>query len=185
MAGMSGYSSFFSAGAEIAGTLTGLLFVAISLSPHDWHGGATPFSFQARTTTAFATLLDALVVSLAALLPGDAVGTAALIVSIFGLSVTVGLTVRGVRRRPGGGSLGDLLPVVLVGVAYVVQLADSTNLLAGPVRPDPLDTQAVLVIVFFLVAIERAWQIIGGRGSGLLSVIAEFARNRAGDAEDP
>jgi hypothetical protein len=181
---MTGYSSFFGAAAEIAGTLTGLLFVAISLSPHDWQGDATPFPFRARTTTAFTALVDALVLSLTALLPGDSAGTAALVVSIFGLSTTAGLIVRGVQRWQGGRNLRGLLAVALVGAAYLVQLVDSTYLLTGAARLGALQTQAFLVIAFFLIAIERAWGIIGGRDSRLLSVITEVARNRAGVAAD-
>jgi len=181
---MTGYSSFFSAVAEIAGTLTGLLFVAISLSPHDWQGSATPFPFLARTTTGFTALADVMVVSLTALLPGDSVGIAALAASIAGLSTTAGLSFRGIQRWQGR-YLPDLLAVALVGGAYVVQLADSIHLLADAVRPGALGTQAVLVIVFILIAIERAWQVIGGLGSRLLSVITESAMHRAGGTADP
>jgi hypothetical protein len=181
---MTGYSSFFGAGAEIAGTLTGLLFVAISLSPHDWRGSATPFPFQARTTTAFTALVNALVVSLAALLPDDSVGTVSLAVGILGLSTTAGLTVRGIQRWHGG-YLRDLLGVAVAGAAYLAQTADSSCLLTGAARAGALEIQAVLVIVFFLIAIERAWQIIGGRDSRLLGVIAEIAGNRTGGAADP
>ena len=71
---MTSYRSFFDQSAEIAGILVGLLFVAISLSPHDRQ--AVPF--RIHTAVASAALIDALVVSLTALLPGDSVGTAAL-----------------------------------------------------------------------------------------------------------
>lgn len=59
-------------------------------------------------------------------------------------------------------------------------------LLTSAAKPGALRTQAVLVIVFFLIAIARAWQLIGTRGSMLLSVIAETAeQHRAGGASDP
>jgi len=45
---MTGYNSFFDQGAEISGTLIGLLFVAISLSPHDWQAAGTPFPFRVQ-----------------------------------------------------------------------------------------------------------------------------------------
>jgi hypothetical protein len=64
----------------------------------------------------------------------------------------------------------------VVGGAYVAQLADGSCLLTGAPRPGALGTQAVLAIVFILIAIERAWQIIGGRDSRLLSVITESPR---------
>ena len=183
---MTGYSSFFDQGAEVAGTLIGLLFVAISLSPQDRLANETPFSFRVQTTVAFTALVDALVVSMTALLPGDSVGTAALVVSATGLSTTVGLTVLGVRRWPGRGRLRDLVPIPFVAAAYLVQLLDAAHLLTGAGKPGALQTQAILVIVFFLIAIGRAWRLIGARDSRLLSAIAETAaRHRADSTSDP
>jgi hypothetical protein len=179
---VAGYSSFFDQSAEIAGTLIGLLFVAISLSPHERQ--AVPF--RVHTAAAFTALIDALVVSLTALLPGDSVGTAALAASIAGLSSTVGLTVLSIQRWPGRRYLRDLLAIPFLAAAFVIQLLDSTRLLVGATRPGALRIQAVLVIAFFLIAIAGAWQLIGARASMLLSVIAETAsRHRADTASDP
>jgi len=114
------------------------------------------------------------------------VGTAALAASIAGLSTTVGLTVLGVQRRPGRRHLRDLVAIPVLAAAYLIQLLDSTHLLAGAARPGALRTQGVLVIVFFLIAITRAWQLIGGRDRKLLSIIAETAkRHQADSASDP
>jgi hypothetical protein len=179
---VTGYSSFFDQGAEVAGTLIGLLFVAISLSPHDRQ--AVPF--RVHTAAAFTALIDALVVSLTALLPGDIVGTAALAASVAGLSTTAGLTVLSTRRWPGRRYLRDLVAIPFLAAACLIQLLDSAHLLTGTARPGALRTQAVLVIVFFLIAIARAWQLIGGRGCRLLSIIAETAsQHRASSASDP
>jgi len=60
---MTGYSSFFEQDAEIAGTLIGLLFVAISLSLYDRQADDTPFPFRVQTAVAFTALIDAPVVS--------------------------------------------------------------------------------------------------------------------------
>jgi hypothetical protein len=179
---MTGYSSFFDQSAEVAGTLIGLLFVAISLSPHDRQ--AIPF--RVHTAAAFTALIDALVVSLTALLPGDNVGIAALAASIAGLSTTVGLTVLSIQRWPGRRYLRDLVAIPFLAAAYLIQLLDSTRLLTGAAKPGALRTQAVLVIIFFLIAIARAWQLIGARSSMLLSVVAETAsRHRAGRTSNP
>jgi hypothetical protein len=178
---MTGYGSFFEQGAEIAGTLIGLLFVAISLSPDDRQAGQMPLPFRVQASTAFSALIDALVVSLTALLPGHSVGIAALAASIGGLSTTAGLTILAIQRRPGRRHLRDLAVIPFLAAAYLIQLLDSTRLLTGTLGPGALQTQAILVIVFFLIAIARAWQLIGARGSKLLSVIAEIAhRHQAG-----
>jgi hypothetical protein len=62
--------------ASVAGTIIGLLFVATSLSPHRDIGRRAPWSFQVQAGVAFTTLIDALVIALAALLPGTNLGTA-------------------------------------------------------------------------------------------------------------
>lgn len=176
---MTDYSPFFELSGTIAGTLIGLLFVAISVSPHDPHAGDTPVPFRIQTAAAFVTLLDALVVSLAALIPGDDAGIAALAASLTGLSTTAGLTVLSLRRWPGMRHLLDMAAIPFLAAAYIVQLVNSIGLLASTGGPAALRTQAVLIIFLFLIALERAWQLIGGRTSRLLSVLAETARTAA------
>jgi hypothetical protein len=175
---MTGYTSFFDQSAEIAGTLIGLLFVAISLSPHDWQGGNPPFAFRVQTAIAFNALVDALVVSLAALLPGDSAGTIAMAASVIGLSTTGGLAFLGTRRGLGRCHLRELVTLPLAATAYLVQFTGSSGLLGGAAGHGDLRVQAFLVIAFFLIAIARAWQLIGGRGSRLPGVIAETVSQR-------
>ena len=78
------YHTFFGAGASVAGTLIGLLFVAISVSPHKHVGTKAPLAFQVQAGVAFTTLINALVIALAALLPGRNLGTAAVILAAAG-----------------------------------------------------------------------------------------------------
>ena len=71
--------AYFGGCASVAGTLIGLLFVAISASPHKDTGRRAPLSFQVQAGAAFTTLIDALVVALTALLPGTAVAGSRLV----------------------------------------------------------------------------------------------------------
>lgn len=84
---LQGYST---AGSALAGTLTGLLFVAISLRYDAIIAGSA--RMRATATSAFIALADALVVSLWALLPGADLGFAAGVVGllVFG-TIVVGL----------------------------------------------------------------------------------------------
>jgi hypothetical protein len=61
----SGYHAFFGSCADVAGTLIGLLFAAISLSPGKDTGRQAPLGLQVQAAVAFTTLIDALVVALA------------------------------------------------------------------------------------------------------------------------
>ena len=57
----SAYHAYFGGCASVAGTLIGLLFVAISVSPHKDTGRRAPLSFQVQAGAAFTKLIDALV----------------------------------------------------------------------------------------------------------------------------
>jgi hypothetical protein len=112
-------------------------------------------------------LLTALVVSLTAFIPGNAVGIGALATSATGFSTTIGLTILSIWRWPGIRHLIDLAAIPLLGAAYVVQFINGLHLPSMPDGSTALRTQAILVIVFFLIAIGRAWQLIGGRERGI------------------
>ena len=72
MIGSVHYTNFFLGSVTVAGALTGLLFVALSVaqSQDDGNGSAER---QAVAATAFTALVDSLWVSLIALLPGNGI----------------------------------------------------------------------------------------------------------------
>lgn len=61
------YHEFFSGCATVAGALIGLLFVAISVSPHWPAPDAESTMFETRAGVAFAVLINTLVVALVGL----------------------------------------------------------------------------------------------------------------------
>ena len=67
------YSNFFVGSLTVAGALTGLLFVALSVAQENADVSQS-LERQAVAATAFTALVDALWVSLVALLPGGAAG---------------------------------------------------------------------------------------------------------------
>jgi hypothetical protein len=95
------YHAFLGGCAGVAGTLIGLLFVAISVSPHKHVGSRAPLAFHVQAGVAITTLIDALIVALVALLPGQNLGTATVILAGVGLSATIGLIVLSVHDWPG------------------------------------------------------------------------------------
>jgi hypothetical protein len=179
------YHGFFSASASVAGTLIGLLFVAISVSPHRDVGLRAPLAHQIQAGVAFTTLINALVIAVVALLPGENLGTAAVVLSGVGLSSTIGLTVLSLRHWPGRRHLWGLVIIPVLGLLYALQLRSGLQLLRRPADQSPVRFEAWLVIVFFLVAIARAWHMIGSRDTGVVAVVSGLLRERSGRADPP
>lgn len=172
------YHVFFGDCAEVAGTLIGLLFVAISVSPHKHVGSRAPLAFQIQAGVAFTTLLNALLVALVALLPGQNLGTATVILSCAGLGTTIGLIVISLHEWPGYRHAWGLIIIPVLGILYVLQLRSGIDLLQHPKDTAPVHFEALLVIIFFLLAIARAWQMIGARDTRILAVVSDLLRER-------
>jgi hypothetical protein len=172
------YHAFFGGCAGVAGTLIGLLFVAISVSPHKHVGARAPLEFQVQSGVAFTTLLNALIVALVALLPGQNLGTATVILACAGLGTTIGLIVISLHDRPGYRHLWGLVIIPVLGVLYVLQLRSGIDLLQHPRNPNPVHFEAVLIIIFFVLAIARAWQMIGARDTRMVAVVSDLLRER-------
>jgi len=162
----------------VAGTLIGLLFVAISVSPHKDVGIRAPLGFQVQAAAAFTALIPALVISLFALLPGQRLGTVAVITAGGGISPTIGMTVLSLRGRPGRRQLAGLAVIPVIGLLYILQLLNGIDLMVHPKDLDAIQSQGVLVVVFFVIAIARAWRLLGARDTGLATVVTDLVRER-------
>lgn len=179
----------FFAAAGVAGALIGLLFVAISVTPAAASGKAGHGLQQIRAAAAMAMFLDALVVSLLALIPGGRyLGNGSTVLAIVGLTSTAALVIT-VARTPDPsrtawqyGRMMVLFAAVLV--VYGLQLASALRMNAAA-ETGQVKNQAVLVIIMFLMGITRAWEIVGATKPRVLGVLAHDLgpTNSASDLE--
>ncbi len=167
------YSNFFVGSLTVAGALTGLLFVALSVAQENADVSQS-LERQAVASTAFTALVDALWVSLVALLPGGAQGdglsTASLILGLLGATSTVSLAVRLWRARAGGRTFSRRWPVVLPAIAIMYGAQVVTSITSDTAHA-ALNNGATFVMIFFAVGIARSWELLGLRGGGVLDLL--------------
>ncbi|HUA47278.1 MAG TPA: hypothetical protein VMA77_18725 [Solirubrobacteraceae bacterium] len=166
------YHSFFSASASVAGALIGLLFVAISVAPHKMAGDRASVAFQIGAGSAFAALLNTLIIALAALLPGENLGQAGVILSAIAISSIIGLAIFGLRTGAKGDHPAGLIRLAALLVVFALQLLNGLNLLSHTHDPGPIHTEAALFLALFVIAIDRAWELVDARETRLLPLLA-------------
>jgi hypothetical protein len=174
----SDFSVFFASSAGVAGALIGLLFVAISVAPAE-PTAAQQVEFDIRAGVAFSALTDALTVSLFALIPGIDLGLAALVVAIGGIASCIAFIIVSVRAGELRQRWHKVRLLVLQGLVFAYQLVVAVALIGDDHDGTAIKTLAVLTVVFFLVGIARAWQLIGARDTGLIRLVREVITQRS------
>jgi hypothetical protein len=173
------FHDFFLGAVTVGGALVGLLFVAISVRP-----GGVAIEGEAisriRAIAALSALLDALFVSLIALLPSShALGPSAIGLGASGLLsmlTLLAIAVAGHRQLAWFQSVRMVMLGLGQGATFVLQIVNGVNLRSHHNSISDVNTQAVLVIVLFAFGVARAWEYVGGQKTGVWGVFAETRR---------
>ena len=68
---------------------------------------------------------------------------------------------------------------------YTFQLANGAKLWRSPHHASDVTTQAEILIAFFIIAIARAWDLVGARDTGFVAGVAGMARGRRDEVGGP
>ena len=177
---------FFLGSAGVAGALIGLLFVAISVSAGRLSGDGAPIH-RIRAAAALTAFLDTLVVSLFALVPGHKIGPTAVSAGASGIAFVAASLLSLIRLHQVRWSIvRDGLFLAGEAVIFVIQILEGVDVTGRPGDAGAVDTIAILVIVCFLFAISRSWELIGGPSFGITHEVVALVRGHgdsAGESE--
>jgi hypothetical protein len=178
---------FFIGAAGVAGTLIGLLFVALSVVGERLaRARAETQVHRVRASAALIAFTSALAVSLFALVPGEKIGWTATSVGITGLVFILATLVSLLRIRPRRLAIArDVTFLIGLAVVFFYDLTSGLDVVAHPGDSGTVNTIAVLVIASFLIGIARSWELIGGPSFGLGHELVRLARHENLTADQP
>jgi hypothetical protein len=176
------YHEFFSASAAVSGALIGLLFVAVSVAPDRLVGRGAAVHVQSIAAGAFAAFINALFVSLGALLPDTNLGIPATVTAVAALSTTAGLgALLWDRRRREPVSIRTLYLLVAAGLLYAAELVYAVRLVVTPADRSAVQLLAYFTLGLFAIGLGRSWELLGARGRGVLDALWQWAEDRQRD----
>lgn len=176
----------FTVTAEAAATLTGLLFVAISLAPRHESTSHQGIVQQIRAAASLLAFTSVLTISLFALIGPNSCAYAALILGVAGISFTAAslrsLYESAHNRRLLRKQMGLILLLLTTfgcelgaGIALVNDVHDATA----------LTVLKNVLVASLLIGVARAWELVGARDTGLLASLAVLSgRRRVSEQSD-
>jgi hypothetical protein len=173
-----GYRELFVAIAGSAATLTGLLFVALSVTPRRGTELGPAVILQVRTSAALLTFNNALAVSLFGLVPNTNVGIPSVVLGVIGITFSAA-AVRSIRASgsPARQELFQLELIALLLAIFGTELVSGIIAIANP-RSEAVQVIGYALITSLIVGISRAWELIGDRDTGLAASIAVLLGHR-------
>jgi len=174
-----GYRDLFVAIAGSAATLTGLLFVALSVTPRRGAALGPAVILQVRTSAALLTFNNALAVSLFGLVPGTNAGIPSVVLGVIGIMFSAA-AVRSIRtsRAPARQQLFQFELIGLLLLIFGTELVSGIIVINNPRSGEAVQFIGYALISSLIVGISRAWELIGDRDTGLAASIAVLLGRR-------
>jgi hypothetical protein len=171
---ISDFHEFFAAIAESSATLTGLLFVALSVAPNARARSTREGVIQqVRASAALMAFTSALVVSLFGLIPQDNVGWPAIVLGIVGLLFTAAGLRSVVTVTETSAQFRRQLPLFLILLAvFGAEIGGGIALLADRQSTGAVDLICDVLIASLVVGVARAWELVADRDTGLYASLS-------------
>jgi len=181
--GVSGtYAGLLPAVAECAATLTGLLFVAMTVVDRRSPSDRPAVIGQVRAAASIVAFTNALAVSLFGIVPGNNIGYPATTLAVIGIFYTAAGT-RSIfsNHVPRRHALRQLQLIVVLLAVFACELAGGIDLLLNPGSTGAGELVGNLLVALLVIGIARAWELVGDRGTGPVASIAVLT----GHGHDP
>jgi hypothetical protein len=180
------YRELFAATAAAGGALTGLLFVAMSVAPHQGLISGPPVIAQIRSAAALLTFTSSLAVSLFSLVPGTNAGYPAVVTGVIGIAFTAA-AVRSIwtSQATRGQRDHQIELILLLALVFGTEVGAGIAALASPGHGAAVQLIGYAVVTSLLVGIARAWELIGARNTGILTSLAVLTQHRPGADGSP
>jgi hypothetical protein len=167
------YRELFAAIAECAATLSGLLFVAMTVVGRQRPADRPAVVGQVRAAASIVAFTNALTVALFGLVPGDNAGYPAIVLAVIGILFAAAGTrsiFSGQMARRHVPRQVALLAFLLVTFAF--ELAAGIDLIVNPRSTGAAELLSNLLIVLLLIGVARAWELVGDRDTRAIASIA-------------
>jgi succinate dehydrogenase/fumarate reductase cytochrome b subunit len=183
------YRDLFTALASASGALTGLLFVALSVTSRPGAYSGPPVIHQVRAAAAWLAFTNVLMVSLFGLVPDTNAGYPAVVLGIIGITYTAS-AIRSVlaseatsRQQLRQSGLGVVLLLV-----FGTELGAGIALIAHPASASAAQAIGYALVSSLLVGVARSWELVGTRDPGIVASLTALTGRQhllGDDADDP
>jgi len=171
--GVTPYPQLFAATATSAAALTGLLFVALSVTQQRRAARLPPVIRQVRAAAALLAFNNALAVSLFSLVPGTGVGYPAALLGLIGiLFVAAGMRSIYVSDSPRRMKFRQLELMALLLLIFGTELVCGIGAIGHPGESTFEQLIGYALVTSLIVGIARAWELVGDRDTGIFASIA-------------
>jgi hypothetical protein len=167
------YRDLLIAVASSAGALSGLLFVAVSVTPRRIADSGPLVIQQVRASAALLAFTNALAVSLFSLVPDANSGYPATVLGVIGIlftaaairSILSSRAPRTLQRR----QIGLILLLLLI---FGAEFGGGIAAIASPGNAEAMQVICYALVTSLIVGVARAWELVGDRDTGISASIA-------------